>query len=138
MPSVALTYAPVWRTGFIWDDDNHLTANPCSVGPLGFKEIWTTRAVDNCPLVLTTFGVEHMLWGLESPAVSPGERLAVRCMRAFAMASFGQFTCAGRMAGVALWALHTAEVESMARITEMKNTESGLFFLLSVSSLCGG
>ena len=42
-----------------------LTANPCIVGPLGLKEIWTTSAADICPLTLTTFWVEHALWGLE-------------------------------------------------------------------------
>ena len=36
------------------------------------------------------------------------------------------------MAGAALWALHPVAVESVAWITEMKNTESGLFFLLSI------
>ena len=34
------------------------------VGPLGLKELWTTRAARICPLVQTTFRVEHALWGL--------------------------------------------------------------------------
>jgi protein O-mannosyl-transferase len=38
----------------------------------------------------------------------------------------------GAWLGAALWALHPVQVESVAWITEMKNTESGLFFLLSV------
>src|SRR5208283_986232 len=63
--SVILTYTPVWRAGLIWDDDTILTANPCIVGPVGLKEIWTTRAADICPLALTTFWAEHALWGLE-------------------------------------------------------------------------
>ena len=62
---VILAYTPIWHAGFIWDDDRVLTANPCIVGPLGLKEIWTTSAADICPLVLTTFWVEHALWGLE-------------------------------------------------------------------------
>src|SRR5258708_4189201 len=56
---VILVYTPVWRAGFIWEDDLHLTANPCIVGPLGLKEIWTTSAAIICPLTLTTFWVEH-------------------------------------------------------------------------------
>src|SRR5476649_1334364 len=63
--AVILTYLPVWHAGFIWDDNTHLTANPCIIGPLGLKEIWTTQeAASICPLVLTTFWVEHALWGL--------------------------------------------------------------------------
>ena len=38
----------------------------------------------------------------------------------------------GAWLGAALWALHPVAVESVAWITEMKNTESGLFFLLSI------
>jgi tetratricopeptide (TPR) repeat protein len=38
----------------------------------------------------------------------------------------------GAWLGAALWALHPVEVESVAWITETKNTESGLFFLLSI------
>ena len=62
---VILTYTPVWQAGFIWDDDAHLTANPCIVGPLGLKEIWTTKAAQICPLVLSSFWVLHQIWGLE-------------------------------------------------------------------------
>jgi hypothetical protein len=61
---VILAYTPVWKAGFVWDDDPILTANRCIVGPLGLKEIWTTSAADICPLRLTTFWVEHALWGL--------------------------------------------------------------------------
>ena len=53
---VIVAYTPVWRAGFIWDDAVVLTANPCIVGPLGLKEIWTTSAADICPLTLTLFG----------------------------------------------------------------------------------
>src|SRR6476659_468720 len=62
--SVVLTYTSVWQAGFIWDDDAHLTGNPCIIGPLGLKEIWTTKAADICPFTFTTFWAEHALWGL--------------------------------------------------------------------------
>src|SRR5271167_4183492 len=58
-----VTYQPVWYAGYIWDDDNHLTANPCIVGPLGFKDIWTSSAADIAPLTRSTFWLEHALWG---------------------------------------------------------------------------
>jgi hypothetical protein len=61
--AIILTYTPVWQAGFVWDDDAFVTNNPCIVGPLGLKEIWTTSAADICPLTLTTVWVEHALWG---------------------------------------------------------------------------
>src|SRR3984893_12739220 len=59
-----IAYQQTWHAGFIWDDDSHLTKNPCIVGPRGFKEIWTTAAATYYPLVLTSFWLEHALWGL--------------------------------------------------------------------------
>ena len=62
--AVVLAYQPVWHAGFIWDDNAHLTENPCVVGPLGLKEIWTTTAARIRPLVQTTFWLEYKIWGL--------------------------------------------------------------------------
>src|SRR5271168_2526520 len=62
--AVILAYQPVWYAGYIWDDDLVFTGNPVVIGPLGLKEIWTTSAADICPLTLTTFWLEHALWGL--------------------------------------------------------------------------
>jgi protein O-mannosyl-transferase len=129
---VILTYTPVWQTGFIWDDDAHLTANPCIVGPLGLKEIWTTSAADICPLTLTTFWVEHALWGL---APLPYHLVNVLLHGACALLLWRilrSLRVQGAWLGAALWSLHPVAVESVAWITEMKNTESGLFFLLSI------
>ena len=130
--AVILTYTPVWWAGYIWDDALYITANPNIVGLLGLKEIWTTSAADISPLTFTTFWAEHALWGL---APLPYHLVNV----------FLHGTCAillwrvlrslqvpGAWLGAALWALHPVEVESVAWITETKNTESGLFFLLSI------
>jgi protein O-mannosyl-transferase len=38
----------------------------------------------------------------------------------------------GALFGAALWALHPVQVESVAWVTELKNTQSGLFYLLAV------
>src|SRR5438045_6452480 len=38
----------------------------------------------------------------------------------------------GAWVGAALWALHPVQVESVAWISELKNTQSSIFFLLSI------
>jgi tetratricopeptide (TPR) repeat protein len=130
--SVILTYTPVWHAGFIWDDDVHLTANPSIVGPLGFKEIWTTSAADICPFTLTTFWVEHALWGLNPLPYHLVNVLMHGASAVLLWRVLRSLPVQGAWLGAALWALHPVEVESVAWITEMKNTESGLFFLLSI------
>ncbi len=129
---VLLAYQPVWRAGFIWDDDVHLTANPCIVGPLGFKEIWTSSAAIYYPLVLTSFWLQHALWGL-----NPGPYHVVNVLVHLACAlllwrALHVLKIRGAWLGAALWALHPVQVESVAWITELKNTQSCFFYLLTV------
>jgi protein O-mannosyl-transferase len=130
--AVILTYSPVWWAGYIWDDGVVVTANPVIVGPLGLKEIWTTSAADICPFTLTTFWVEHALWGV---APLPYHLVNVFMHGACAVLLWRvlrSLQVPGAWLGAALWALHPVQVESVAWISEMKNTESGLFFLLSI------
>src|SRR5207248_417539 len=61
---VFLVYARVGAAGFIWDDESHLTQNPCIVGPLGLGDIWTSASAFYYPLVLTTFWILHHFVGL--------------------------------------------------------------------------
>jgi tetratricopeptide (TPR) repeat protein len=130
--AVVVTYLPVLHAGFIWDDDGRITANPCVVGPLGLKEIWTTNAADICPLVVTTFWVEHALWGL---APLPYHLVNVLLHAACAILLWRVLLALqvpGAWLGAALWALHPVQVETAAWVTEMKNTQSGVFYLLTV------
>ena len=130
--SVILAYTAVWHAGFIWDDDSHLTANPCIVGPLGLKEVWTTSAAGICPLTYTTFWVEHALWGLKPLPYHLVNVLLQAACAVLLWRVLRELRIPGAWLGAALWALHPVGVESVAWITEMKNTQSGLFFLLSI------
>jgi tetratricopeptide (TPR) repeat protein len=129
---VIAAYTPVWKAGFVWDDSLILTSNPCIVGPLGFKEIWTTSAADICPLTLTTFWAEHALWGLNPLPYHLVNVLLQGLSAVVLWRVLRSLRIQGAWLGAALWALHPVAVESVAWITEMKNTESGLFFLLSI------
>ena len=130
---VFIAYAPVFTAGFIWDDESHLTQNPCIVGPLGLKEIWTSTQAVYYPLVLTTFWVLHKFVGLNplpyhilNVLMHAGSALLLwRVLR--------QLGVNGAWLGAALWALHPVLVQSVAWVTELKNTQSCLFYLLSIS-----
>ena len=130
--AVLLAYQQVWHAGFIWDDDSHITQNPCIVGPLGFKDIWTTSAATYYPLVLTAFWIQHAIWGL-NPLPYHLVNVAVHGICAILLwLVLRRLNVRGAWFGAALWALHPVQVESVAWITELKNTQSCLFYLLAI------
>ncbi len=129
---VCVAYARVFNADFIWDDESHLTRNPCVVGPLGLKEIWTSARAVYYPLVLTTFWIVHKFVGL---APWPYHLLNVLLHAGSAVLLWQilrQLNVRGAWLGAALWALHPVMVQSVAWVTELKNTQSGFFYLVSI------
>ena len=129
---VVLTYTPVWKAGFVYDDSPLLTANPCIVGPLGLREIWTASPAIISPMIFTTFWVEHALWGLEPLPYHLVTVLLHATCAILLWRVLRSLRVQGAWLGAALWALHPIQVESVAWVSETKNTESALFFLLSI------
>src|SRR6266516_88417 len=130
--AIFLAYAQTRHAGFIWDDESHLTQNPCIVGPLGLKEIWTSTRAVYYPLVLTVFWILHKFFGLNP---SPYHMLNVLMHAGSAVLLWRvlrQLNVRGAWLGAALWALHPVMVQSVAWVTELKNTQSCLFYLLSI------
>jgi protein O-mannosyl-transferase len=143
---VFLAYQPVFQAGFIWDDDAHVTA-PTLRSWSGLARIWTEPGATQqyYPLLHSVFWLEHRLWG----DCALGYHLANLALHAFAAGLFGLVVrrllmpdnatpAAGqerkRFAGVewlaaAIFALHPVHVESVAWISEQKNTLSTVFYL---------
>jgi len=130
--AIILAYQPVWRAGFIWDDDHHLTANPGIIGPNGLEEIWTTRSDTYYPLVLVVFWVEHALWGLDPLPYHLVNVLLHGSCAIVLWRVLRLLRVPGAWLGAALWALHPVQVESAAWVSEMNNTQSCLFYLLAI------
>lgn len=127
--AVILCFSSALPGDFLWDDDLHITANPTIIGPLGLKEIWTTAAANYFPLVLTNFWVQHALWGL-NPFVYHVVTLLFHALAAVLLwRVLVRLNARGAWLGAALWALHPVQVESVAWICELKNTQSAVFFL---------
>jgi tetratricopeptide (TPR) repeat protein len=126
-------YQPVWHAGFIWDDDDHLTANPAMTAPHGLRMIWSSLGVSRYyPLTLTSFWFQRRLWGL-SPRPYHLVNVALHAVNGVLL-YFVLRRLRIRAAWLAamLWVLHPVNVESAAWITELKNTQSGAFFFLAV------
>lgn len=125
-------YVPSLGGAFLWDDDLHITANPTIIGPLGLKEIWTSSRANYFPLVLTNFWAQHALWGLD-PLGYRLVTLGFHVLSALLLwRVLGRLRIPGAWIGAAWWALHPVQVESVAWICELKNTQSAAFFLLAI------
>ena len=129
---IVLAYCGVWRFGFIWDDDLHLTRHPAIIGSAGLISVWLTAAATYYPLTTTSFWIQHAIWGFNPGPyhlvnVLVHAACAVVCWRVLV-----RLNVPGAWLGAALWGLHPVQVESVAWITELKNTQSCLFYLLSI------
>src|SRR5947208_9620333 len=62
--AVLLVYLPAWRAGFVWDDEQLITANPLLRTFSGLIEIWSGgRTADYFPMTNTVFWIERHLFG---------------------------------------------------------------------------
>ncbi len=136
-------YAPALRGGFVWDDDAHVTkAALRSVH--GLWRIWFSLGATQqyYPVLHSAFWVEHRLWGdfafpyhllnilLHATAAWLLAIVLRRLARGADGAGTGGCLDAPLLAGL-LFALHPVCVESVAWISEQKNTLSAVFYLLA-------
>jgi hypothetical protein len=126
-----VAYWPALQAGFVYDD--HLLIESSSVlrGPL--SRIWfSTALLDYWPLTYTTFWVELRLWGQRAAAYHATNV----ALHAAAAVLFWRVLRALRIPGAwlggVLFALHPVAVDSVAWISERKNTLSGVLFLGSM------
>jgi protein O-mannosyl-transferase len=128
-----VAYLPALHCGFIWDDDDHLTNNPAMLSVTGLKRIWSSLAVSRYyPLTLTSFWVQRRVWGLD-PLPYHAVNIALQAINAVLLwALLRRLQVRGAWVAAAVWAVHPVNVETVAWVTELKNTQSGLFFLLAV------
>jgi tetratricopeptide (TPR) repeat protein len=132
LAAVVLVYLPALTGGFLWDDDAHVTRQ--SLRSLhGLWRIWFEPGATQqyYPLLHSAFWVEHRLWG---DSVLGYHLLNVILHAAAAWLLFailrGMAFPVPRLAAL-LFALHPVCVESVAWISEQKNTLSAVFYLLS-------
>jgi tetratricopeptide (TPR) repeat protein len=130
LAAVILVYQPVWHGKPIWDDDAHLTP-PGLRSAQGLARIWIEPGATQqyYPLVHSLFWVEHKLWG----NATLGYHLINILLHALSALLLWRFLqglqVPGAYLAAALFALHPVGVESVAWISEIKNTLSGAFYL---------
>lgn len=132
--STLIAYTPAYRAGFLWDDDDYVTQNPTLTADNGLARIWTEFGAtpQYYPLVFTTFRLERALWGW-NPAGYHAVNVALHVAAALLlMACLKTLDVPGAELAGLLFALHPAHVESVAWITERKNTLSAALAFASL------
>ena len=127
-------YLPVLGAGFIWDDDVYVTENPLLTAPDGLKRIWFSAHFQSqyFPLVYTVFRWQHALWGFH-PAGYHLVNLLLHIANALLVwVVLRRLALPGAWFAAAIFALHPVQVESVAWVTELKNTQSTFFYLAAL------
>lgn len=131
---VLAAYYPAVNAGFIWDDDEYVTHNPLLTASDGLFRIWFTLDSPSqyFPLTYTSFLIEHSAWGLNPTGYHLVNILLHASNALLAWLLLARLGIPGAWLAAAIWALHPVQVESVAWISERKNTLSTLFFLLTL------
>ena len=129
-----VAYLPALRGRFIWDDDAYVTQNTMLTAPDGLSQIWfsTHRQSQYFPLIYTTFRFEHALWGLNPQGYHAVNVLLHTINALLLWQLLRRLVVPGAWLAAAIFALHPVQVESVAWITELKNVQSTLFYLLAL------
>lgn len=140
--ATVIAYLPAMRGGFIWDDDAHVT-RPELRSAGGLLRIWFDLGATQqyYPLLHSAFWIQHKLWGDRTV----GYHLVNTLLHALSAAIVlfivrrllraAQIPWAEAVAALtaSVFALHPVHVESVAWITELKNTLSGVLYLSAMS-----
>lgn len=129
--ATVVAYQPVWRAGFIWDDDDYVTQNMTLRDLDGLRRMWfEVGAVPQYyPLVHTVFWIEYHLWGLR-PFGYHAVNVLLHAVAAILLARLLlRMRVPGAWLAAFLFALHPVGVESVAWVTELKNVLSTVCYL---------
>ncbi|HUG92601.1 MAG TPA: tetratricopeptide repeat protein [Planctomycetaceae bacterium] len=129
--AVFAAYLPAVGGDFLWDDDAYVSQNPTLRDADGLRRIWFEFGAtpQYYPLVFTSFWIEYHLWGA-APAGFHLVNILLHGLNALLLwRLLARLRLPAAWFAAALFALHPVHVESVAWITERKNTLSGFFVL---------
>jgi len=128
-----VAYSPAIKGPFLWDDSKYVVNNSLLSAPDGLWRIWFSTDVPSqyFPLVYTTFRFEYQLWGL-NPIGYHVDNIALHVISSLLLwLILRRLSVPAAFVAAAVFALHPVNVESVAWITERKNTLMLVFSLLS-------
>jgi tetratricopeptide (TPR) repeat protein len=135
MLAALAAYQPAWQGGPLWDDDAHLTP-PTLASTGGLWRIWSDVTVSQqyYPVVSTAFWVMNRAWGHDPLGYHLVNILLHACSGFLVAGILRRWSVPGAMLAAVIFTLHPVHVESVAWMTELKNTLSGVFYLLAATA----
>lgn len=130
-----VAYAPAWHGGPLWDDDAHITR----VGLQSIHGLWRIwfdvgATQQYYPIAHSAFWVMHRLWG-DATLGYHLVNIVLHASSAFLVALIlRRLQAPGAFLAALIFAVHPIEVESVAWMTELKNTLSGACYLAAFLS----
>ena len=127
-----LAYAPAMRGGFLWDDHAHVT-QPELQSVAGLGRIWFELGATQqyYPVLHSAFWLEHRLWGDTAAGYHWLNLLLHVAAAGLLVRVLQRLAIPGAWLAGLVFALHPVAVESVAWISEQKNTLSTVFYLLA-------
>ncbi len=125
-----VVYLPALGGGILWDDPGHITA-PALRSLRGLWRIWFEIGATQqyYPLLHTAFWIEHHLWG-DSLFAYHLLNVALHALAAcLLLVSLRRLAVPGAFLAALVFTVHPVYVESVAWISEQKNTLSAVFYL---------
>ena len=137
--AVVTAFLPALAAGFIWNDDTYLTANRTLDGLDGLRLIWTQPRANEqfYPMVFTSFWIEKRLWSLDPFGYHLVNVLLHAGSALLLWRLLARLGLRGAWLAAAAFALHPMCVESVAWVTERKNTLSLFLSLLAMLAYLG-
>ena len=123
-------YAPAWHGGPLWDDDAHLTQAALRTAG-GLWRIWFDIGATQqyYPVAHSAFWLMHRLWG-DATLGYHLVNIVLHATSAFLIVVIlRRLAVPGAWLAGLLFAVHPVHVESVAWMTELKNTLSGVLYL---------
>lgn len=128
--AVGLAYQPAWHGQMLWDDDAHLT-RPELRSAVGLWRIWFELGATQqyYPVVHSLFWLQSKLWA-DSYTGYHLVNIALHASSAYLLALIlRRLQVRGAILASFIFALHPVHAETVAWMTELKNTASGVFYL---------
>jgi hypothetical protein len=131
--ATVVSYWPALNGGFVWDDDAYVP-KPAMQSIDGLRRIWLEpgATLQYYPLLYSSFWIQHRVWGDATTGYHAVSLILHLAAVILVFLILRALEIPGALLAAGIFAVHPVHVESVAWISEQKNTMSGALYLAAV------